>query len=167
MYRGTFRLATAATLLLFHSTIGFAQTVTGGGTPANCVQNAPNQDLACGSGSVASPGTGTTALGINAKANGDAATALGASAIAGSISAVAVGQGANASATGAVAMGQGAQATGTSAVRDAGLRRELLRSARSRQRRVPTAPRSAATQMRASHSAPRSAPTRKRPPPIR
>ena len=93
-----------------------AQTVFGAGTPANCVQNAPNSDLACGSGSVASPGTGTTALGINAKANGDAATAVGASATATSISAIAVGQGANASATGSVAIGQGASATGTSAI---------------------------------------------------
>jgi len=93
-----------------------AQTVTGAGTPANCVQNAPNSALACASGSVASPGTGTTALGVNAKANGDAATAVGAGATATSISAIAVGQGANASATGSVAMGQGASATGASAV---------------------------------------------------
>jgi autotransporter adhesin len=93
-----------------------AQTVTGNGTPANCVQNAPNLDLACGSGSVASPGTGTTALGITAKANGDAATAVGANASASSISSIAVGQNSVASATGAVAVGQGASATGTSAV---------------------------------------------------
>jgi hypothetical protein len=93
-----------------------AQTVFGAGTPANCVQNAPNSDLACASGSVASPGTGTTAVGVNAKANGDAATAFGAGATATSISAIAVGQGANASSTGAIAIGQGAQATGTSAV---------------------------------------------------
>jgi len=116
MHRGTFRLATATILLLLTSSIGLAQTVTPPSTPANCVQNAGNTDLACGSGAVAQPGTGTTALGINAKANGDAATALGAGAIAGSISAVAVGQTANASATGAIAMGQGAQATGVSAV---------------------------------------------------
>ena len=112
MHRGTLSLAAAAILLLFGSTIGFAQTVTPPSTPANCVQNAGNTDLACGSGAVAQPGTGTTALGINAKANGDAATALGAGAVAGSISAVAVGQIANASATGAIAIGQGAQATG-------------------------------------------------------
>src|SRR5205085_5566073 len=93
-----------------------AQTVFGAGTPANCVQNAPNLDLACGSDAAASPGTGTTALGINAHASGDAATAIGAAATAGSISAVAVGQNANANATGAVAIGQGANATGTSAI---------------------------------------------------
>ena len=89
-----------------------AQTVFGSSAPANCVQNAGNTDLACGSGAAASPGTGTTALGINAKASGDAATAVGAAANAGSIAATAFGQGANASSTGAVAMGQGAQATG-------------------------------------------------------
>jgi trimeric autotransporter adhesin len=93
-----------------------AQTVFGTGTPANCVQNAPNTDLACGSGSVASPGTGTTAVGINAKANGDAATAFGAGATATSISATSFGQGAAASATGAIAIGQGASATGSSAI---------------------------------------------------
>ncbi|TMJ02879.1 MAG: hypothetical protein E6G97_11045 [Alphaproteobacteria bacterium] len=103
-------------LLLGSALPADAQTVFGASTPANCVQNAPNLDLACGSGSVASPGTGTTALGINAHASGDAATALGAGASAGEISAVAVGQGANAGATGAVAMGQGASATGTSAI---------------------------------------------------
>jgi hypothetical protein len=93
-----------------------AQTVFGTGTPASCVQNAPNTDLACGSGSVASPGTGTTAVGINAKANGDAATAFGAGATATSISATSFGQGAAASATGAIAIGQGASATGSSAI---------------------------------------------------
>ena len=93
-----------------------AQTVTGSGTPANCVQNAPNLDLACGSGSVASPGTGTTAVGVNAQANGDAATAFGANANASSIAAIAVGQNSVASATGAVAVGQGANATGGSSV---------------------------------------------------
>jgi hypothetical protein len=93
-----------------------AQTVTGSGTPANCVQNSGNLDLACGHDSVASPGSGTTALGINAKANGDAATAVGANAAAGSIAAIAVGQNSIASATGAVAVGQGANATGGSSV---------------------------------------------------
>ncbi len=110
------RLAAAAGLVSLFALPASAQTVFGGGTPASCVQNAPNSDLACGSGSVASPGTGTTALGINAKANGDAATAVGASATASSISATSFGQGANATSTGAVAIGQGAQATGTSAV---------------------------------------------------
>ncbi|MEJ0076212.1 MAG: hypothetical protein WDO17_12320 [Alphaproteobacteria bacterium] len=116
MHRGTYRLAAAGIFLLFGSSIGFAQTVTGGGTPANCVQNAPNTDLACGSGSVASPGTGTTALGINAQANGDAATAVGAGATATSISATSFGQNAAASGTGAIAIGQGASATGVSAI---------------------------------------------------
>jgi hypothetical protein len=93
-----------------------AQTVTGAGTPANCVQNAPNLDLACGSGSVASPGTATTALGINAKANGDAATAIGGNANASSIAAMAFGQNTVASATGSIAIGQGANATGQESV---------------------------------------------------
>jgi trimeric autotransporter adhesin len=93
-----------------------AQTVFGSGTPANCVQNAGNLDLACGSGSVASPGTGTTALGINAQAKGDAATAIGAEASAGSISAIAIGQNSVASATGSVAAGQGANSTGQESV---------------------------------------------------
>ena len=93
-----------------------AQTVTGSGTPANCVQNAPNLDLACGSGAVASPGTGTTALGIDAKANGDAATAVGANANANSIAATAFGQNTVASATGSIAIGQGANATGGTSV---------------------------------------------------
>ena len=92
------------------------QTVTGSGTPANCVQNAPNLDLACASGSVASPGTGTTAVGVDAKASGDAATAFGANANASSIAAIAVGQNAVASATGAVSFGQGANATAQESV---------------------------------------------------
>jgi len=95
---------------------GAAQTVTGSGTPANCVQNAANLDLACASGSVASPGTGTTAVGVDAKANGDAATAFGANANASSIAAIAVGQNAVASATGAVSFGQGANATAQESV---------------------------------------------------
>jgi hypothetical protein len=109
--------ATAGSILLFSfSASAIAQTVTGSGTPANCVQNSGNLDLACGHDSVASPGTGTTALGINAQAHGDAATAVGANASAGSISAVAVGQNSIASATGAVALGQGANATGGSSI---------------------------------------------------
>jgi trimeric autotransporter adhesin len=116
MHQGAFRLATAAFLLQLCSTIGFAQTVTPPSTPANCVQNVGNSDFACGSGSVAQPGTGTMAIGVNAKANGDAATAVGAGATATSISATSFGQGAAATSTGAIAIGQGAQATGTSAV---------------------------------------------------
>jgi hypothetical protein len=64
---------------LLASSIGLAQTVTPPSTPANSVQNAGNTDLACGSGAVAQPGTGTTALGINAKAFAFS-TALGAGA---------------------------------------------------------------------------------------
>lgn len=116
MLRATCRLVAAGILLLSASTAGLAQTVFGASSPANCVQNAANSDLACASGSVASPGSGTTAIGVNAKANGDAATAVGAGAQASSISATSFGQGANASATGSVAIGQGASATGTSAI---------------------------------------------------
>lgn len=108
--------ARAGIVLSFLASAASAQTVTPPSTPANCVQNVGNTDFACGSGSVAQPGTGTMAVGVNAKANGDASTAVGAGATAGSISAVAVGQGANASSTGAIAMGQGASATGSSAV---------------------------------------------------
>lgn len=93
-----------------------AQTVTPPSTPASCVQNAGNFDLACGASATASPGTGTTALGINAKATADAATAVGANAMAGSISATAFGQNSQATSTGSVAVGQGAVSTGTSSV---------------------------------------------------
>src|SRR5262245_18778656 len=107
------RLAATALTASVLSVTGFmgvahAQTVPGGGTPANCVQNIPEGDFACGSGSVASPGSGTMAIGVNAKANGDAATAVGFNATAGSISATAFGQNAQATSTGAVAIGQGA-----------------------------------------------------------
>jgi hypothetical protein len=68
-------LVAAALVTLAVATHG--QAVTPPSTPANCVQNADNLDLACGSGAVARPGTGTAAFGINAKANGDAATAIG------------------------------------------------------------------------------------------
>ena len=105
-----------AVLLIGFAAPAAAQSVPGVDAPANCVQNAANTDLACGANSAVTVGTGGTALGINAKASGDATTAVGAGANAGSISAVAVGQGANASSTGAVAIGQGASATGTSAV---------------------------------------------------
>lgn len=111
--------ATLSTISLLSFGIGKdarAQTVMGAGTPANCVQNAPNGELACGQGSTAAPGTGATAIGIGAKATADAAMAFGQDAIASSISAMAFGKGANASSTGAVAVGQGATATGTSAV---------------------------------------------------
>lgn len=108
--------AFAGIALSLLASVASAQTVTPPSAAANCVQNAGNSDFACGSGSVAQPGTGTTAIGVNAKANGDATTAIGAGATAGSISAIAVGQGANATSTGAIALGQGASATGVSAV---------------------------------------------------
>jgi hypothetical protein len=111
------RLVFAGTVSLFGlAAPARAQTVTGNSTPANCVQNVPEGDFACGSGSVASPGSGTMAIGVNAKANGDAATAVGFNSNASSISATAFGQNAQATSTGAVALGQGANATGTSAV---------------------------------------------------
>jgi hypothetical protein len=56
---------------------GRAQTVMPPSAPANCVQNAGNGELACGSGATASPGTGATAVGINAQATADAAVAFG------------------------------------------------------------------------------------------
>jgi hypothetical protein len=43
-----------------------AQTVMPPSAPANCVQNAGNGELACGSGATANPGTGATAIGIRA-----------------------------------------------------------------------------------------------------
>jgi len=99
--------------LLAGSAIANAQTVMGAGTPANCVQNAGNGELACGSGSTAAPGTGATAIGIDAKATADAAVALGYKANAASISAMAFGENTTASAMGSVAVGQGAMASGT------------------------------------------------------
>lgn len=68
-----------------------AQTVMPPSGPATCVQNAGNGELACGSGATASPGTGATAIGINATATADAAVAFGSSANASSISAMAFG----------------------------------------------------------------------------
>jgi hypothetical protein len=89
-----------------------AQTVGGSGSPASCVQNAGNGELACGSGSVAGIGTGATAIGINAKATADAAMAFGYNANAGSIAAMAFGEGASAINQGSVAVGQNANSTG-------------------------------------------------------
>lgn len=54
----------AGLCLLAGTAITDAQTVMGAGTPANCVQNAGNGELACGSGATAAPGTGATAIGI-------------------------------------------------------------------------------------------------------
>jgi hypothetical protein len=76
---------------------GRAQTVMPPSAPANCVQNAGNGELACGSGATASPGTGATAVGINAKATADAAVAFGSNANASAISAMAFGLGTAAS----------------------------------------------------------------------
>jgi hypothetical protein len=89
-----------------------AQTVMSPSTAANCVQNAGNGELACGSGATASPGTGATAIGINAKATADAAVAFGSNASASAISAMAFGLGTTASQQGSVAMGQGAASSG-------------------------------------------------------
>lgn len=74
--RGLAPLA-ASLYLLAGAAIANAQTVMGAGTPANCVQNAGNGELACGSGATAAPGTGATAIGIEAKATADAAVAFG------------------------------------------------------------------------------------------
>lgn len=103
----------AGLYLLAGAAIANAQTVMGAGTPANCVQNAGNGELACGSGSTAAPGTGATAIGIEAKATADAAVAFGYKATATSISAMAFGQNTSATAMGSVAVGQGAMASGT------------------------------------------------------
>lgn len=53
------------------------QAVTAPSPPAICNQNAGNGELTCGPGATASPGTGATAIGINAKATADAAMAFG------------------------------------------------------------------------------------------
>lgn len=89
-----------------------AQTVMAPSAPANCVQNAGNGELACGSGATASPGTGATAVGINAKATADAAVAFGSNANASAISAMAFGLNTAASQQGSVAVGQGAISSG-------------------------------------------------------
>ena len=90
-----------------------SQTVMSPSAPANCVQNAGNGELACGSGATASPGTGATAIGINAKATADAAVAFGSNANASAISAMAFGIGTTASQQGSVAVGQGAISGGS------------------------------------------------------
>jgi trimeric autotransporter adhesin len=90
-----------------------AQSVMSPSTPANCVQNAGNGELACGSGATANPGTGATAIGINAKATADAAVAFGSNANASSISSMAFGLNTVASNQGSVAVGQGATSSGS------------------------------------------------------
>ena len=64
-HRALARIAAALCVFAAANGIAQAQTVMGAGTPANCVQNAGNGELACGSGSTAAPGTGATAIGIN------------------------------------------------------------------------------------------------------
>jgi trimeric autotransporter adhesin len=90
-----------------------AQIVMSPSAPADCVQNAGNGELACGLGATASPGTGTTAIGINSKATADGAVAFGSNANASSISAMAFGLNTTASNQGSVAVGQGATASGS------------------------------------------------------
>jgi len=104
-------LATLA-IALTAAVVAQAQTVMSPSATANCVQNAGNAELACGSGATASPGTGATAIGINAKATADAAMAFGSNANASAISAMALGLGAGASQQGSVALGQGATSSG-------------------------------------------------------
>src|SRR4029077_11619703 len=97
---------------LWPSAAARAQSVMAPSTAANCVQNAANGELACGSGATANPGTGATAIGINAKATADAAVALGSNANASAISAMAFGLNTVASNQGSVAVGQGATSSG-------------------------------------------------------
>jgi hypothetical protein len=111
-HRAGLCIAAALGLLAGANGIAQAQTVMGSGTPAGCVQNAGNGELACGSGSTAAPGTGATAIGINAKATADAAMAFGFNSIANSIAAMAFGKDANATNQGSVAIGDGASSTG-------------------------------------------------------
>jgi|SRR5262245_5338272 len=99
-------------IALSAAAIAYAQTVTPPSATANCMQNAGNGQLACGSGATANPGTGATAVGINAKATADAAMAFGFNANASAISAMAFGIGAAASQQGSIAVGQGATSSG-------------------------------------------------------
>ena len=106
------RLAALGILLLSSDLAAHAQSVMAPGTPAGCLQNAGNGELACGSGATASPGTGATAIGINAKASADAAMGFGFNANASSISAMAFGKDASATNQGSVAIGQESSSTG-------------------------------------------------------
>jgi trimeric autotransporter adhesin len=92
-----------------------AQDVVPPSAPASCAQHAANGNLACGSGSVANPGTGSMAFGINATATADGAMAFGFNTAAGSISAMAFGLNTSASNQGSVAFGQGAVSSGFAA----------------------------------------------------
>ena len=102
----------ALVIALSAAVTAHAQTVMPPSSAASCAQNAGNGELACGSGATASPGTGATAVGINAKATADAAVALGSNANASAIAAMAFGIGATASQQGSVAIGQGAISSG-------------------------------------------------------
>src|SRR5262245_30982420 len=102
----------APAIALSAAAIAYAQTVTPPSTTANCAQNVGNSQLACGSGAIANPGTGATAIGINAKATADAAMAFGSNANAIAISAMAFGLGTAASQQGSIAVGQGATSSG-------------------------------------------------------
>ena len=115
MYRdlGFARLAPIALLVLTHLIPAHGQSVLGSSTAARCVENAPNGALACGSGATASPGTGATAIGINAKGTADAAMGFGFNANASAIAAMAFGKDASATNQGSVAVGQGASSTGS------------------------------------------------------
>jgi trimeric autotransporter adhesin len=115
--RGIYRLLVPAPIAALMIGLGaafpaHAQNVMPPSAPANCVQNAGNGELACGSGATANPGTGATALGINAKAMADAAVAVGSNANASSIAAMAFGLNTVASNQGSVAVGQGATSSG-------------------------------------------------------
>jgi trimeric autotransporter adhesin len=105
-------LSPIVALALPAASVAQAQTVMPPSAQASCVQNAGNGELACGSGATASPGTGATAYGINAKATADAAVAVGSNANASSISAMAFGLNTVASNQGSVAVGQGATSSG-------------------------------------------------------
>jgi len=111
-HRAIARIAVGFCLLVGANGIAQAQKVAGAGTPGKCVEDVGNGELACGSGSVATPGTGATAIGVNASATADAAMAFGFQSIAGSISAMAFGKDAEATNQGSVAVGQGSRSTG-------------------------------------------------------
>lgn len=109
------QIAAGLCLLAGSHDVANAETVMGSGAPVNCVQNAGNGELACGAGATAAPGTGATAIGINAKATADAAMAFGFNTNAGSIAAMAFGQNAAATGMGGMAVGQGAISNGAAA----------------------------------------------------
>ncbi len=116
MFRDFGLVRSASALLFVLAAIpARAQTVMGSGAAAHCVENGPNGELACGSGATAAPGTGATAIGINAKGTADAAIGFGYNANASSIAAMAFGKDASATNQGSVAVGQGANSNGFAA----------------------------------------------------